>query len=90
LGFAEFRREGRLGCPNDYAAFREQLGALLERIHRSRRHHGKRPAQSQSVTEFAALRRLRRDLAAAVDAADYETAAAVRDRLRAEDRLHGP
>ena len=42
--YATFRARGRFGCPDDYAAFRPALAPLLEKIHGTARHVGKRPA----------------------------------------------
>src|SRR5262245_61524704 len=38
IKFVEFRNSGRLGCPHDYAEFREELLPLLENIHGDTRH----------------------------------------------------
>ena len=43
LKYAAFRADGRLGCPDDYDAFRPALEPLLDRIHRGTRHQGKAP-----------------------------------------------
>src|SRR6516162_8467611 len=43
LKFVDFRNTGRLGCPHDYQAFREELTPLLENIHGETRHCGKSP-----------------------------------------------
>ena len=43
ITLAEFRAEGRLGCPHDYESLRPALEPLLERIHRSVAHSGKAP-----------------------------------------------
>ncbi|MFO0939047.1 MAG: hypothetical protein U0798_21310, partial [Gemmataceae bacterium] len=45
LKYAQFKAGGRLGCPNDYEAFRPTLEPLLDRIHRSLTHTGKVPAR---------------------------------------------
>ncbi|MGL5097773.1 MAG: UvrB/UvrC motif-containing protein, partial [Planctomycetia bacterium] len=43
ISFADFRATGRLGCPNDYQVFHEELKPLLENIHGALRHVGKSP-----------------------------------------------
>lgn len=84
ITFLEFRNSGRLGCPYDYEVFRDELMPLLENIHDETRHSGKvpkrAPRNSQKQTE---LIQLRNDLKRAVAAEDYETAARVRDRIKA-------
>src|SRR6478672_9590915 len=41
IKFVEFRNTGRLGCPHDYDAFKDDLVQLLESNHAPNRHHGK-------------------------------------------------
>ena len=43
IKFVEFRNTGRLGCPHDYEAFKDELLPLLESIHGDTRHAGKTP-----------------------------------------------
>ena len=81
--YMEFRKLGRLGCPNDYVVFRAGLLPLLDRVHRATRHVGKRPAKALGLGDASAeKRRLRRELRQAVRAEDYERAARLRDRIR--------
>ncbi len=75
LTLAEFKAEGRLGCPHDYEALRAALEPLLERVHRSTAHAGKAP-RAVRVAEWT------RRMAAAVAAEDYEEAARLRDLIR--------
>jgi protein arginine kinase activator len=83
LKFVEFRNTGRLGCPNDYQEFREELLPLLENIHGEVRHCGKTPRrQPQNKQQQAELIQLRNRLKQAVTREDYEQAAQIRDRIR--------
>ncbi|HWE36375.1 MAG TPA: UvrB/UvrC motif-containing protein [Isosphaeraceae bacterium] len=83
LSFLEFRNSGRLGCPNDYEVFRDELMPLLENIHDATRHSGKVPRRApRSSQQQTKLIQLRNDLKRAVAAEDYETAARVRDQIR--------
>jgi protein arginine kinase activator len=82
LKYAAFRADGRLGCPDDYDAFRPALEPLLERIHRGTRHGGKAP---RAAALRAELTELRGQLAAAVEAENYEDAAVLRDRIRQKE-----
>jgi protein arginine kinase activator len=82
----EFRAEGRLGCPNDYAVFRLGLEPLLERIHRAQRHVGKVPRRrAPNPALQAELLQLRRQLRTAVEAEAYEEASRLRDLLRQKE-----
>lgn len=87
LKYAAFRADGRLGCPDDYDAFRPALEPLLERIHRGTRHAGKTPRSAALRAEVADLRD---QLRAAVAAEQYEDAARLRDRIREKEPADEP
>ena len=84
LHYAEFRTQGRLGCPHDYEAFRTGLMPLLERIHRKTVHIGKRPKQRPKAT-FAEVLELRQQLREAINQEAYERAAQLRDLIRQKE-----
>ena len=89
IKYMEFRAEGRLGCPNDYAVFRAGLEPLLQRIHRANRHVGKSPRHGrQDPVRLAELLDLRKQLRAAVEGEAYEEAARLRDLIRQKES-HG-
>lgn len=85
LSYPKFRADGRLGCPDDYDAFRTALEPLLEKAHRGLAHAGKVPAGIARVRMAAELDELKAQLAAAVAAEQYEHAARLRDDLRAKE-----
>lgn len=81
LTWGEFREHSLLGCPECYATFEKLLGSLLERIHEGATHHvGKTPAQAH-VDVTHRLSHLRKELAQALTAEQYERAAQIRDQL---------
>jgi protein arginine kinase activator len=84
ITFGEFRAQGLLGCPLDYEVFGELLTPLLARAHdEGTQHVGKRPGQPAQVNQHRTrLRRLRRELADAVETEQYEEAARLRDELK--------
>ena len=83
IKFVEFRNTGRLGCPHDYQAFREELLPLLENIHGEVRHCGKVPRRlPQNKETQSELMQLRNRLKQAVTKEDYEEAAKIRDRIK--------
>jgi protein arginine kinase activator len=83
LKFVDFRNTGRLGCPHDYQAFREELTPLLENIHGETRHCGKTPRRlPQTKQKESELVGLRKSLMQAVNKEAYEEAAKLRDRIR--------
>jgi len=83
IKFVEFRNSGRLGCPNDYQEFRDELATLLENIHGETHHCGKAPRRlPQNKQMQSELIQLRKQLQQAVSKEAYEDAARLRDRIR--------
>lgn len=79
----DFRKTGRLGCPQCYVHFADQLRALLRRVHGASQHMGKvymSSAVDIDDTE-ARLDTLQRRLARAVEIEDFESAALLRDQI---------
>jgi protein arginine kinase activator len=85
IRYMEFRAAGRLGCPHDYNVFRAGLEPLLDRIHRTCRHVGKRPKRTVSLEKQAELVELRQRLQEAIKTEAYEEAAQLRDLLRQKE-----
>jgi protein arginine kinase activator len=80
-----FSKESLLGCSNDYTEFEQELTPLIEQTQNGKnRHCGKvpsrRPKEDRKNVE---LSNLRRQLDEAVKNEDYETAARLRDRMKA-------
>lgn len=83
LSYLEFRKTGRLGCPDDYEFFKKGLYPFLEKIHLATQHVGKIPSRSDTRThEVKELVTLRRQLTDLVEREAYEEAARVRDRIK--------
>jgi len=85
LTFAEFREVGRLGCPQCWSAFEDQLQGLLRRVHGATTHIGKvyLPPDPTASEREKRLQALRRRLERAVELEDFERAAELRDEIRA-------
>ena len=80
---ADFKKSGRLGCPDCYQVFAEGLEGLLKTMHKGTRHAGKAPeALRQSRDAAERLKLLNKKLAKAIEAEDFELAAQVRDELK--------
>jgi protein arginine kinase activator len=91
IKYMEFKAEGRLGCPHDYQVFQVALEPLLQRIHRSARHQGKRPRYgARHGQRLAEILDLRQKLRAAVEAEAYEDAARLRDLIRQKETTDEP
>jgi len=84
LTYKEFRHHGLLGCPDCYHAFEALLRPMLERAHEGGAEHvGKAPKRSAGALERQReIALLRKGLAEALAAEQYERAAEFRDRLR--------
>ncbi|MFL5330558.1 MAG: UvrB/UvrC motif-containing protein [Gemmataceae bacterium] len=85
IKYMEFRGEGRLGCPGDYALFRDGLEPILQRVHRATRHVGKVPRRRNSASQDSELLELRQRLRRAVESEAYEEAARLRDVIRRKE-----
>jgi len=91
LEFADFQTKGRLGCPDCYAAFENQLKPLLRQIHADWRHAGKQPQASPTGgAAWARVETLQKQLDAAIKSEHYERAARLRDEIQtAKQALEG-
>lgn len=83
ITYAEFRNQGRLGCPHDYEVFAAPLQEVLEKVHGATQHVGKLPHRA-GADSFAQreLMQLRRQLQEAIESEHYEEAARLRDLIR--------
>jgi len=80
---ADFKKAGRLGCPECYRTFAEALEGLLKTMHKGTRHVGKVPEslrQNRDVSER--LNALQKKLAKAIEKEDFEGAAVLRDEIK--------
>jgi protein arginine kinase activator len=86
LSYKDFKKIGRLGCGDCYAAFKKYLSPLLKRIHGANIHYGKSPvrmlAKSSSGRKKPDLQDLRSRLQKAIESEAYEEAARLRDQIR--------
>ena len=80
---ADFKKSGRLGCPECYETFAEGLGGLLKTMHKGTRHVGKAPAALRQSRETSdRLKTLKRKLDKAIATEDFEQAAVLRDEIK--------
>lgn len=83
LAREEFRKTGRLGCPDCYKTFMAELTMAIKAMHHSGQHLGKIPAREGVQTRMKSkIARLQQDLDAAVAREDFEKAAALRDQIK--------
>ena len=80
---ADFKKSGRLGCPECYKTFAEGLEGLLKSMHKGVRHEGKVPeALRENREQSDRLKVLQRKLAKAIEQENFEEAAQLRDQIK--------
>jgi len=80
---ADFKKSGRLGCPECYRTFAEALEGLLKTMHKGTRHVGKAPESLRASRDLSdRIRALQKRLAKAIEAEDFEQAAVLRDEIK--------
>jgi protein arginine kinase activator len=80
---ADFKKSGRLGCPECYATFADGLAGLLKTMHKGTRHIGKAPEALRATRENAdRMKSLQAKLTKAIKDENYEQAALLRDEIK--------
>ena len=84
MSFADLKREGKAGCPRCYDTFGDEIERTVAGIHGGTHHTGRVPEKYREKIEDAEkIASLRAKISEAVAAEDYETAAKLRDEIRA-------
>ena len=80
---ADFKKSGRLGCPECYKTFAEGLEGLLKTMHKGTHHSGKVPEALRATREQSdRLKLLQKKLAKAIEQEKFEEAAQLRDEIK--------
>ena len=89
---ADFKKAGRLGCPECYKTFSEPLEGLLKTMHKGTRHVGKVPESLRQNRDLSdRVKTLEKRLGKAIEDEDFEQAALLRDEIKhAKARLTSP
>jgi len=83
MSYAEFKRQGRLGCAECYVSFHDELVPLVRRIHGAVQHVGRTASGGRKQAQVKInVQKIRDALSSAIQAEDYERAAALRDQLK--------
>lgn len=83
MSFDDFKKTGKLGCPNCYKVFSENLNPILRRLHGNTEHIGKVPGKISHCIKYSdELEKLKAKLAEAISKEEYEDAAGLRDQIR--------
>ena len=81
---AQFKKIGRMGCPECYRTFQDGLDQLLSSMHKGTRHIGKIPARALADSRRNAnLSELQEALQKAVQEERYEEAARIKKEIQA-------
>lgn len=84
LSFNDILSMGKVGCPECYNTFKEELGDTIRSIHGTAKHVGLTPTGTEIVKkELTEEEILRGKLAEAIKVENYEEAAAIRDKIKA-------
>ena len=89
---ADFKKAGRLGCPECYKVFAEPLEGLVKTMHKGTRHIGKVPEVFRHNRDLNdRLKLLQKRLSKAIESEDFEEAAILRDEIKQTSaRLSSP
>jgi protein arginine kinase activator len=80
---ADFKKAGRLGCPDCYKTFAEGLEGLLKSMHKGTRHTGKVPESLRQSRDLSdRLSSLQKRLSKAIEEENFEQAAILRDEIK--------
>jgi protein arginine kinase activator len=80
---ADFKKSGRLGCPECYVTFSEGLSGLLKTMHKGTKHVGKIPEALRTKRDISEqLNLLNKKLAKAIESENFEQAALLRDEIK--------
>ncbi len=79
----DFKKTGRLGCPECYRVFETGLNSLMKAMHKGEQHVGKVPGKAMRNQELSTkMKSLENALKKAVEEEKYEEAALLRDQIR--------
>ena len=80
---SDFKKTGRLGCPDCYETFAAELLPLIKAMHRSDQHMGKIPSREGSAVRLSSeIAAIQKALDQAIAQENYEEAARLRDRIQ--------
>ena len=86
MHFDEFMKKGKIGCEDCYNSFKEDIVQMLLKIHGKTQHKGKveKTIKAEKKDVKSELISLENELKAAISNEEYETAAQLRDIIRAK------
>lgn len=90
MTYAEYKKEQRLGCADCYKAFREPIEEALVKRNDSAIYVGSAPGSDETLNDdIYRVKKLREQMQKAIGEEKFETAAALRDEIRALEEKIG-
>ncbi len=81
--FPELVKHGKVGCPQCYSVFAEELSGSISKLHGATSHCGRAPGKLREGYERKEqIKKLEAELKSAIEREEYETAAELRDMLK--------
>ena len=89
MNYADFAKNGRLGCAGCYASFQKPIATVIKQVQRANFHVGKKPSRIPKETRGVHdLRQLQEKLRKSIQDEAFEEAARLRDEIKqALDKL---
>lgn len=90
--YDDFKNTGKLGCPNCYEAFEQELDNVLKRLHGSNRYvksDRKLEIKEKADTKFDKVTKLKEELRICIENEEYEKAAKLRDQIKKMENKRG-
>lgn len=95
--FLEYKREGKLGCPDCYISLEEEIEAVVSDYYSEKNYKGKKPLYNDLTSEISPISAIKvkdkinidellAQLEHAVSEEKYEEAALIRDKIREFNR----
>jgi len=79
---SHLKKVGRVGCPECYEVFSEEIETMLPTMHRGSKHVGRRPeGMFHAELKKRELEKSKSALALAISEEDFEKAASLRDAI---------
>lgn len=82
-GYSEIAKSGKVGCPECYKVFSDELSGMIRSVHGTTTHTGNVPARHRAKQERAEqLKQLKKSMQDAIAQEDFERAATLRDEIK--------
>jgi len=81
--YSNIAENGKVGCPDCYTTFADELSGLIQSVHGTTSHTGSVPSRHRAKLERTEkLKKMKKELQDAVRNENYEQAASLRDEIR--------